>query len=139
MRRRRKTGGAFWSLAGCRAGSFAARGATVSHGGQRSCPPYRRSRCDRIPGCDPVERHPTFGADRRSRALLVSAHSFRVARGAGDAAMYRRTSTLVWSCLLIAGAGTALAQSGGDFAITRRVVAGGGSAASGGDFAAVAT
>lgn len=45
-----------------------------------------------------------------------------------------------WIGLAMACAGTALAQSsGGDFAITRQVIAGGGASASGGGFAAAAT
>ena len=54
--------------------------------------------------------------------------------------MSRRTATLFRLTLATACVGSALAQSsGGDFTITRQVVAGGGSAASGDGFTAVAT
>jgi len=54
--------------------------------------------------------------------------------------MSRRTFTLVWISLATACVGTAVAQStGGDFTITRQVVAGGGSAASGDGLTAVVT
>lgn len=54
--------------------------------------------------------------------------------------MSRRSATLLWIALATACAGVAVAQSsGGEFAITRQVIAGGGNAASGAGFTAVST
>lgn len=54
--------------------------------------------------------------------------------------MSRPPATLLWIALATACAGVAVAQSsGGDFATTRQVIAGGGNAASGAGFTVVTT
>ncbi len=53
--------------------------------------------------------------------------------------MRKTSKVLGWALATVAG-GVALAQSsGGDFAITRQVIAGGGTSAQGGDFGLAAT
>jgi len=57
----------------------------------------------------------------------------------GGPALRKSSKVLGWVLAAMAG-GVALAQSaGGDFAITRQVIAGGGSSAQGGDFGVAAT
>lgn len=59
---------------------------------------------------------------------------------AGRGPGLRKSSTILCWALAAAIAGSALAQSaGGDFAITREVIAGGGGSAQGGDFGVAAT